>query len=230
MVFILGLFVIGQFIPIIFYMLSEGMAISSESFSTFTDTMGNDVRLLFLSSLGGISLVLPAIWLIVTKVQKESLKKGLHLYGTSFLNYFIWFLVLILTFLGMGILIQVLGAQEIPNFMLNLEYPTLMHKVLLLIAVAIIAPVVEEIVFRGFLLKRFSGTFLGIHGAVFVTAFIWAVIHGQYESVYIFVIFLIGIIFGYARVMTNSLYIPIMMHSVMNLWSTLALFYEKGIF
>jgi len=230
MILILGVFVIGQFVPIILYMLSEGMGITGESFSTFTATMGKDVRLIFLSSLGGITLVLPVIWLIIKQVQKETLRESLYLYGTSFLNYFIWFLVLILTFLGMGVLIQVLGAQEIPNFMLNLEYPTLMHKILLLVAVVIIAPVIEEVVFRGFLQKRFSGTFLGVHGAIFVTAFIWAMIHGQYESVYIFVIFLIGIIFGYARLITNSLYIPIMMHALMNLWSTMALFYEKGLF
>lgn len=220
---------IGQFFPIILYMLSEDMGITKESFSTFTDTRGNDVRLIFLSSLGGIAFVLPTIWWIVKRVDKASLRESLYLYGTTFLSYVTWFLILILTFLLMGVLIQVLGAQETPNFMLNLEYPTLMHKILLLITVVIIAPIVEEVVFRGFLLKRFSGTFLGIHGAVFVTAFIWAVIHGQYESVYIFVIFLIGIIFGYARVMTNSLYIPIMMHAVMNLWSTLGLFYEKAV-
>jgi membrane protease YdiL (CAAX protease family) len=229
MVVILGLFVIGQFVPILLYMLGEGMGVTRESFSAFTDTMGNDVRLLFLSAFGGIALVLPTIWWIVKRVERETLKEGLYLYGASFLSYVIWFLVLILTFVGMGLLIHILGVQETPNFMLNLEYPTPMHKILLLVAVVIIAPIVEEVVFRGFLQKRFSGTFLGIHGAIFVTAFIWAVIHGQYESVYIFVIFLIGIIFGYARVISNSLYIPIMMHAVLNLWSTLGLFYEKGV-
>lgn len=230
MVFILGLFMLGQSVPILVSMLNEGIPFTKEGLKLFKVLMGNDVRLLFLSSLVGTAFVLPTIWFIITRMENSTLKESLYLNRTSFLNYMIWLLVLVLIFLAMGVLIQILGFSKTPDFMLNLQYPTLMHQILLLVTVVILAPIVEEVVFRGFLQKRFSGTFLGVDGAVFLTAFIWAVIHGQYESVYIFVIFLIGLVFGYARVITNSLYIPIMMHAVMNLWSVLGLFYEKGVF
>jgi len=230
MVFILGLFMLGQSVPIVVSMFNEGIPFTKEGLKIFKELMGNDVRLLFLSSLVGTAFLLPTIWFIITRIENTTLKESLYLNRTSFLNYMIWLLVLVITFLAMGVLIQILGFSKTPDFMLNLQYPTLMHQILLLVTVVILAPLVEEVVFRGFLQKRFSGTFLGVYGAIFVTAFIWAMIHGQYESVYIFVIFLIGIIFGYARLITNSLYIPIMMHSLMNLWSTMALFYEKGLF
>lgn len=228
-IFLLGVLVIGQYFPIVTYMLTEGMPLTPTSFVNFVEPMKYDVRLLFLSAFGGLLFVLPALWFLVKKVQNESLKEGLYLYRSSFLSYLIWFFVLILTAIGLGMLLQLIGMEKRPEFMLNLEYPTLLHKVLLLIAVVIIAPLIEELIFRGFLHKRFAGTFLGIHGAIFITAFIWAIIHIQYEAVYVFVIFFMGIIFGYARVITSSLYIPMMMHGVMNFWSIMGLFYQKGV-
>ena len=71
---------------------------------------------------------------------------------------------------------------------------------------------------------------MGTHGAVLLTSALWAVIHIQYEVVYLIDIFVIGVVFAYARLRTNSLFIPMIMHSLINLWATLGLFYEKGVF
>ncbi|CAA6798443.1 MAG: Unknown protein, partial [uncultured Sulfurovum sp.] len=40
----------------------------------------------------------------------------------------------------------------------------------------------------------------------------------------------IGLAFGYARVLSNSLYIPMIMHALMNFLAIMGLFYAKGVF
>ena len=42
------------------------------------------------------------------------------------------------------------------------------------IAVAVVAPITEEIVFRGFLFRGLSASFLGVSGTLIVTSVVWA--------------------------------------------------------
>ncbi|CAA6826098.1 MAG: CAAX amino terminal protease self-immunity [uncultured Sulfurovum sp.] len=227
---ILLAFALGQVIPLLGYMFVENMSITLESFNSFSTKVTTDAFLLFLSAVGGMFLVVPVV-LGIAKLKKGSiLKEYFSLNGFTLKVLGLAILAFVVLQFSTGLLIEAMGAKEIPNFMMNLEYPTLMTKILLVIAVVVAAPIVEEIIFRGFLLKGFSQTFMGVHGAVFVTAVLWAVIHQQYEIAYLIAIFVIGLAFGYARVLSNSLYIPMIMHALMNFLAIMGLFYAKGVF
>lgn len=228
-IMMLVVFSIGQMIPLIAYMFYQGLELTEASFNQFSANVDKDSFLLFLSAMGGMLFAVPFV-LGIAKLKKGSiLKEYFSLNGFTAKTLGFSVLVFILLYIAIGLLIEAMGAKEIPDFMMNLEYPSLWTKVALLIAVVVAAPIVEEVVFRGFLLKGFSQTFMGVHGAVFVTSVLWAVIHLQYEMAYLIAIFVIGLVFGYARIKTNSLYIPMIMHAFMNLWSMLGLFYEKGV-
>lgn len=229
-VVILIAFLLGQILPLIFYMVFENMDLTMESFNALAASSMTDSFLLFLSAMGGMFLAVPVAFGVAKLKQGSILKDYFSLYSFKLKTLGFWILVFIVLQVATTFLIEALGAKEIPNFMLNLEYPSLMAKILLVMAVVVAAPIVEEVVFRGFLLKGFSQTFMGVHGAVFLTSALWAVIHMQYEVAYLIAIFVIGLVFAYARVLTNSLYIPMMMHSLMNLLAILGLFYEKGVF
>ncbi|CAA6823087.1 MAG: CAAX amino terminal protease self-immunity [uncultured Sulfurovum sp.] len=227
---ILLAFALGQVIPLLGYMFVENMSITLESFNSFSTKVTTDAFLLFLSAVGGMFLVVPVV-LGIAKLKKGSiLKEYFSLNGFTLKVLGLAILAFVVLQFSTGLLIEAMGAKEIPNFMMNLEYPTLMTKILLVIAVVVAAPIVEEVIFRGFLLKGFSQTFMGVHGAVFVTAVLWAVIHQQYEIAYLIAIFVIGLVFGYARVLSNSLYIPMIMHALMNFLAIMGLFYAKGVF
>ena len=227
---ILIAFLIGQVAPLLTYMLVEGMPITGDSFNALAATATTDSFLLFLSAMGGMLFAVPVAFGLAKLKKGSILKDYFSLNGFKWKTLGFWVLVFIVLELLIGLLIDALGAKDIPNFMLNLEYPTLMEKFLLLVAVVVAAPVVEEVVFRGFLLKGFSHSFMGIHGAVILTSALWAVIHMQYEIAYLIAIFIIGMVFAYARILTNSLFIPMIMHSLMNLLAIVGLFYEKGVF
>lgn len=227
---ILIAFLIGQIFPLFVYMLVSGMTLTFDSFNTLASSAMTDSFLLFLSAMGGMLFAVPMAF-GVAKLKKGSiLKDYFSLNGFKLKTLGFWILVFIVLQFLVGLLVEALGAKDIPNFMMNLEYPTLMAKIFLVIAVVVAAPVVEEVVFRGFLLKGFSNTFMGTHGAILVTSALWAVIHMQYEITYLIAIFVIGLVFGYARIVTNSLFIPMIMHSLMNLLAIVGLFYEKGVF
>jgi membrane protease YdiL (CAAX protease family) len=79
-----------------------------------------------------------------------------------------------------------------------------------------VAPIWEELLFRGLLIAGLQPTRLGASGAVLVSAAVWALIHGQYDFYGIATIFACGLLFGAARLRTGSILVPIAMHVVQN--------------
>lgn len=101
------------------------------------------------------------------------------------------------------------------------SYKTAWSPPLLWFAVIVLAPINEEIFFRGFVFAGFSRSPIGARATVLLTAFLWSVIHFQYDWYGVSVIFAAGLLLGYARLKTNSIYPCILMHALMNLVATI---------
>jgi uncharacterized protein len=127
-----------------------------------------------------------------------------------------WCLVL----LGFALLADLttvsLGKPIVPEFMTEV-YRTARWTPLLWFAVVICAPLAEELLFRGFLFKGWLHSPLGGWGTVLLTSFIWATLHQQYDLHGIAIVFAAGLLFGYARLRSGSIYPPLAMHILMNL-------------
>jgi membrane protease YdiL (CAAX protease family) len=91
---------------------------------------------------------------------------------------------------------------------------------LLWIALVIAAPLFEETFFRGFLFKGLASSGIGAIGAIVLTAFVWAIIHTQYDTYTIAIVFCIGLILGTARLKTGSILLPLALHAFSNVVST----------
>lgn len=120
----------------------------------------------------------------------------------------------------MEFLSRFLEKDIVPEFMLEATQ-SIGWLPLLWFAVIIAAPLVEEIFFRGFLLEGFRHSFMGNAGAIVLTSLLWAVIHLQYGLFEISLIFAMGLLFGYIRLKTGSIWSPIIMHAFNNLVSTI---------
>jgi len=68
--------------------------------------------------------------------------------------------------------------------------------------------------------QGFAASFLGPIGAVAATSGLWAVLHTQYGLYDIAIIFCLGLLFGAARLVTGSLFVPLTLHAVTNLLAT----------
>ena len=95
---------------------------------------------------------------------------------------------------------------------------------LLIFAMVIVAPIYEEVVFRGILWsaieEQFDASSYPVHrGAIVasvVTSLIFAVIHVQYGIYEISTIVILALIFCYARIRSGSLLLPILLHILNN--------------
>ena len=117
-------------------------------------------------------------------------------------------------------LTALLGRPIVPDVVL-VSYKTAVFPPLLWLAVVFLAPLNEEIFFRGFLFAGLSRSRLGGWGAILLTSVLWSVIHLQYDYYGVGTIFVSGLLFGYARLKTNSIAPTILMHALMNLVTTI---------
>lgn len=92
-------------------------------------------------------------------------------------------------------------------------------------AIAFVAPVFEEILFRGLLFEGFLHSKLGKIGAVLITSVSWAIIHTQYDWFGILSILVLGIILGITKLKTNSIIYCIGGHIFINLMASMETIY-----
>lgn len=96
-------------------------------------------------------------------------------------------------------------------FIFATDIPTLLINIFV---IAVIPAFAEEFFFRGALQKVFLQWSKNIHTAIFITAFIFSLIHFQF---YTFVprLFL-GMVFGYLMFYTGNIWVPILAHFINN--------------
>jgi membrane protease YdiL (CAAX protease family) len=121
--------------------------------------------------------------------------------------------------IGFDLLTVVLGRDVVPGFMVE-AYRSARNGgslAIFLIAVVIVAPVSEEIAFRGFLFRGLAASWLGVSGAMIATSAAWAAMHVQYDAYTLSQIFLIGLLLGWIRWATGSTLLTITLHMLANL-------------
>lgn len=88
---------------------------------------------------------------------------------------------------------------------------------LTVLMVSFVAPVFEEIFFRGWLFTEFKQTVVGTVGALFITSLLFTLVHANYQTVYsFFQIFCMGLFFGLIRVKTNNISYAVLCHMFYN--------------
>jgi CAAX protease family protein len=90
---------------------------------------------------------------------------------------------------------------------------------MLLVGGCIAGPMMEEFIFRGFLFRGWSETFLGPIGAILLISIIWALSHTQYDWFVRSWIFVTGLALGYIRWRSASTWLTVIIHSATNILS-----------
>jgi membrane protease YdiL (CAAX protease family) len=115
------------------------------------------------------------------------------------------------------------GREVVPRFMRE-AYTTARDSgslPLFFLAVVMVAPITEEIAFRGFLFRGLSASWFGVGGTLVATSAAWAAMHVQYDWVNLGQIFLIGLLLGWLRWASGSTLLTIMLHMLANLGATI---------
>ena len=164
----------------------------------------------------GVGLSLSFAWLR----RSRSVREYLALAWPSPGRIALWLLGLILFVVGSDCLTLGLDRPLVPAVMVD-AYRQMQLVPLLWIAMVVAAPLSEEFIFRGFLFTGLQHSRLGGAGTIVLTSAVWASIHLQYDFFGIASVFFGGLLLGWARLRTGSLWLCVLMHALMNLIATL---------
>jgi membrane protease YdiL (CAAX protease family) len=87
---------------------------------------------------------------------------------------------------------------------------------LLWLAVVVITPIGEETLFRGFLFRGWLRAPSDAWPVIVLTAFLWAVVHVQYDLYVIAQVFCFGLLLGWLRWATGSTVLTMLLHGLIN--------------
>ncbi|MBK7945871.1 MAG: CPBP family intramembrane metalloprotease [Flavobacteriales bacterium] len=150
------------------------------------------------------------------KRDKTGLLLGLRLPNPK--QMLIWVAV----FAATAALIEMLAAF-IPafrtDFMQKVVASTTNWPVLVL-GVVLLGPLFEELLLRGLLFGSLRHI-VDEHASIAITAGVFAVMHLQYSPAIMLLILIMGIVLGYARARSGSIWVPVLLHMVNNGMSVL---------
>lgn len=131
--------------------------------------------------------------------------------------------ILMPLYIGLCVLFQVINRANplVPNIPFNSVFieAKIIGNVVIIFAVLYVAPVVEEVLFRGFFYPALN-RYMGMYPAIILTSLLFTLAHyPQVKNEYVFgvVIFILSFVITYARAKTGSTRLAIVMHHLYNL-------------
>lgn len=215
-IIIITVFILVQLVATGFYIgINYGEVSSSEQKQLLIDLQNNGAVLSLCTFVAAIICSI-LIFGIIKLMPGSDIRAYLGFNNVELKKYFYWLFILVIFIVLSDLLTTVLGRPVVPEFMFSV-YTSIDNVWILCLAIIIAAPFFEELFFRGFLFSGLSETSMGTQGTVFFTSLLWAGIHFQYDYYDLFIILLIGLILGTARLKTGSVILTIVMHAFINL-------------
>ena len=123
------------------------------------------------------------------------------------------------------LLLNVLNIAE-QQFMLDIKAQThsALDVVMVIIAICLVAPIIEECVFRGIAYTRLVNSKAGVSGAIIITSLLFGLFHFQYEFTIMVVLTVWALLLGYVRYKTDNVIYCIALHMLNNIIATVQLF------
>jgi len=154
---------------------------------------------LSLAIIAGCPLLLGALWMPV-RIARRGYSDYLGLRRSS-RGEVATGLAMLAVFQLASFLLRLAFGQAIPDFAIDTYKSAKAVRGLdiYVIGFCVAAPIAEEFLFRGFLLRGWSQSFLRPAGAVVLSSLVWAYLHSQYNMFYMALIFTFGILLGTLR-------------------------------
>jgi membrane protease YdiL (CAAX protease family) len=174
-----------------------------------------------LSVITGLPATLLALWVAI-RASHTPFADYLALRWPTWSDLLLGIAALVVLVMGWDLLSRAVGREVTPGFMGDVLKSAQADGAvwLLLIAFCVAAPVSEELFARGFLYRGWSESSLRVPGAILLSSLAWTALHLQYDWFFFGEVFSIGLLFGYLRYRSNSLWLTIILHGINNLAAT----------
>ncbi|MEZ4756597.1 MAG: CPBP family intramembrane glutamic endopeptidase [Flavobacteriales bacterium] len=150
--------------------------------------------------------------------KRGGLVDFLGLRMASMRQFFLW----TVAFLLLAMVLELL-MRMVPSFQTDFMERVLgssTDRVLLAIGVGLMAPLFEEFLLRGLLLGSIRHI-TDAHSAVALSAGVFTLMHLQYSWTVMLLILPLGVVLGYARVKSGSIWVPVLLHVINNMATVL---------
>ncbi|MDO6426404.1 CPBP family intramembrane metalloprotease [Thalassotalea sp. 1_MG-2023] len=170
------------------------------------------------------------IYILVKATHENNWTKRLDYWAVHSVNRqeLVKWLAVVLIFLCVSTLLGVVLNLPIENFMLDVQAAndSLAMLLLIIVTVSIVIPIMEELIFRGWLYSKIKQTNLGDIGALVITTFVFTAIHAQYDNLNTLIyIFSLGLLLGFIRYKTDNTSNTVVIHIFLNSLVLIELFY-----
>jgi uncharacterized protein len=212
--FIFAAMFVGQVAVVAWFLFRQDGPID---FASAVHVLGGG-KTISLSVIMGLPAVLLAVWLPIS-LSRTSYADYLALRWTSWSNLLIGIVAMVVVVMGWDTVSRLTGREVTPGFMGDVLQSASDDGALwlLVIAFAIAAPVSEEFFARGFLYRGWSESFLGPVGAIILSSLVWTALHLQYDWFFLGEVFSIGLVLGYLRYRSQSIWLTVLLHGLNNL-------------
>jgi len=172
-----------------------------------------------------VLLMVGAVWFFAVYWRRSSFRDlGLTYYSilkTIWYSFLALLLILAINFIYVFVMTSVFKIAPPENKIAELVENGNVSSTILLIVVSLIAPVCEELFFRGFIFQAFRENW-GVFAGLFISSILFAAAHLE---LYNFIpLMAIGWVLAYIFHKTKSLFPVIFLHSIYNLLMILVLF------
>lgn len=179
----------------------------------------------------GLFIIPPIVYALITK-KKVCSALALHRFSKP-INWLLIFIIMVVASPFMSWIVEVNEQMSLPEFMSSIEqwmkqseesaaeitkafltfhgFGSLLY---ILVIVAVVPAIGEELLFRGVLQKIFTKWSNNYHIGIWITAILFSALHMQFYG--FFPRMLLGVLFGYVFVWSSSLWIPIVGHFINN--------------
>jgi membrane protease YdiL (CAAX protease family) len=174
---------------------------------------------LSLSVLAGLPATVAALWFAI-RLTSTPFSDYLALRWPSWKDFLIGVVGMIVVVAGWEMLSRVTGRESAPGFMVDVMKSARADGSVwfLILSFAVAAPISEEFLARGFLYYGWSQTFLKVPGAICLSSLAWSALHLQYYEWFLFgEVFSLGLVLGYLRYRSQSIWLTVFLHGLNNL-------------
>jgi len=152
--------------------------------------------------------------IFITKKKKLSYKNDIGLILPKWKEVVFWTSLFVLLIFIEDYMYQQFSTSKTDSWIGKYSVYEMVFRSL---GIVIIAPIAEELMFRGLLYARIKKSPLKIVGAIIIPALFFSMIHIQYSDILtLSIIFIDGLFYGLARHYSKSVIFAIFLHSLAN--------------
>ena len=220
-----ALYVIPVIVIVVFELLIESIDAVSDVLTI--DFTSNVTKLFFVSFLTAPI----TLFLLLKMIRMNHSSAYLSFLAIKKIDYktLIKWLLVTAVFMALGSLLDLFIDTPAEPFMFELEAAMNdnLSIVFIILSVCFLAPIMEEVIFRGWLYSELSLTKLNHIGIIVLTTALFTLIHIQYEHLYSFIsIFLTGLLLGFIRYKSQNISYCIIIHVLFNFIAIIGLFIQ----